>query len=68
MGRYTGFTGNGEFQAEIPEPATMLLLGTGLTGIAISCAKSLRSIRVAQADVAGPRRSTKTSNIVTKST
>ena len=36
------FTGNGEFQAEIPEPATMLLLGTGLTGIAIKLRKKLK--------------------------
>lgn len=34
------FTGSGEFEGAIPEPATVLLLGTGLKGIAIKLARS----------------------------
>jgi hypothetical protein len=37
------FTGSGEFASAIPEPATMLLLGTGLTGIAIKLRKRLKA-------------------------
>jgi hypothetical protein len=36
------FTGSGEFEGAIPEPATLLLLGTGLTGIAIKLRKRLK--------------------------
>jgi hypothetical protein len=35
------FTGDGEFEGAIPEPATLLLLGTGLTGIAIKLRKKI---------------------------
>ena len=36
------FTGRGEFQAEIPEPATLFLLGTGLAGIAVKLRRKLK--------------------------
>jgi len=37
------FTGNGEFESAIPEPATVFLLGTGLAGVAIKTRKKLKS-------------------------
>lgn len=36
------FTGSGEFQGAIPEPATLFLLGTGLTGIAVKLRRKLK--------------------------
>jgi hypothetical protein len=36
------FTGSGEFEGAIPEPATLLLLGTGLAGVAIKTRKRLK--------------------------
>jgi len=36
------FTGSGEFEGAIPEPATVLLLGTGLAGVAVKTRKRLK--------------------------